>query len=88
MPVCDGWEQNNQPASTITTANIIHLGLPPELRKQPELMFNWFGISGKPSSDLNAFVRLALQPFIQCAKGDCRAWVFFFFLGCISIIYF
>lgn len=54
---------------SMDVATLALLNLPPPLRFRPELMFVWWGISGH-YSDINPFLRVALQDFIESFQQD------------------
>lgn len=48
-------------------ATLALLNFPPALRMQPELLFTWWGVSGRPSN-LNAFLHVALEDFFRSLR--------------------
>ena len=57
----------NRSSKTMDVATLTLLMFPPRIRFQPELLFTWWGVSGHPSN-LNPFLRIALEDFLQSMK--------------------
>ena len=83
--VADGFRVFDSGETSAWMANLSILNLPPELRHEPALMFNFFGFSGSPAGSLDPFLRVALAPFLKSFQND-SGTDFFSKVLCLTVL--